>query len=109
MINLGIPPASVRKRHVVSHGAIMVSPLGKIAKVQPNISNPSVVTTIHDSPAFMASPQAKFAKVQHNNASPGAKSVVRRPILSHLFPPSRDTAIKETADDTVSPVRRLNF
>ena len=108
-ITIGSPPASVRKRHIVSHGAITVSPLGKIAKVQPNISNPSVVTTIHDSPAFMASPQAKFAKVQHNNASPGAKSAVMHPILSHVFSPSRDTAMKETADDTVSPVRRLNF
>ena len=56
-----------------------------------------------------ASPQSKIAKVKHNIASPGAKSVVRRPILSHFFSPSRDTAIKETADDTVSPVRRLNF
>ena len=56
-----------------------------------------------------ASPQAKIAKVQHIIASPGAKSAVRRPILSHFFSPSRDTAIKETADDTVSPVRRLNF
>lgn len=131
------PPKSVRQRPVASPGGATASPQTKITRLNAksslmftllppskpfNMLSPSSAskksrdTRLLDDDSqharfldLTASPQAKIAKVQHNIASPGAKSAVRRPILSHFFSPSRETAIKETADDTVSPVRRLNF